>query len=128
MCGAVCPSGAAQTNYPTISDDLTIIDTLKRNYTMAGGKNPWLLLHDGNYGNDLIDALARFDIGLPANLIPYQLHSVGRVGHDILISALSFGFEKVFIFIDPNKFEDNKSIIDQIELANMLIEGVGISS
>ncbi|MEL0325458.1 MAG: 4Fe-4S dicluster domain-containing protein [Burkholderiaceae bacterium] len=128
MCGAVCPSGAAQTNYPTISDELTIIDALKRNYTMAGGKNPWLLLHDGNYGNDLIDALARFDIGLPANLIPYQLHSVGRVGHDILISALSFGFEKVFIFIDPNKFEENKSIINQIELANSLIEGVGISS
>ena len=126
MCGGVSIR-RAQTNYPTISDELTIIDTLKHNYTMAGGKNPWLLLHDGNYGNDLIDALARFDIGLPANLIPYQLHSVGRVGHDILVSALSFGFEKVFIFIDPNKFEENKSIIDQIELANTLIEGVGIS-
>ena len=37
----------------------------------------------------MIDMLARYGRGLPAALIPYEMHSVGRVGHDLLAGAVT---------------------------------------
>jgi len=128
MCGAVCPSGAAQTDFLPLSDQLTQIDLLSRTYQAAGGKSPHLLLHDAAYGDELISLISRFGDGLPAHLIPYKMHSVGRVGHDMLVSSIASGFERVMVMINPNKADELGSITDQFALASALLEGAGISS
>ena len=102
MCGAVCPSGAAQTAFPPIDATLTGLANLHRYYSEAGGTAAQLLLHDGQWGVEMIDTLARFGKGLPAAMIPHEMHSVGRVGHE-MVGAVTLGFERVFVLMDPRK-------------------------
>ncbi len=128
MCGAVCPSGAAQTSYPKIEDTLQQIINLYKYFQNAGGKSPHLLLHDGKFGVEMISLLARHSNGLPSNLIPFEIHSLGRVGHDILIGIIASGFEKVFILLDPSKSDESATIREQITLCNELLDGVNVSS
>ena len=128
MCGAVCPSGAAQTAFPPIDGSLTSLANLLHYYGEAGGTAAQLLLHDGQWGGEMIDMLARYGRGLPAALIPYEMHSVGRVGHDLLAGAVTLGFERVFVLMDPRKGPEYASLHQQIELAEALLTGTGVAS
>ena len=56
---------------------------------------------------------------MPAALIPYEMHSVGRVGHDLLAGAVTLGFESVFVLMDPRKGPEYASLHQQVELADM---------
>ena len=126
MCGSVCPSGAAQTAFPPIDASLTSLANLHRYYTDAGGKDAMLLVHDGQWGKEMIDMLARYGKGLPDRLIPYEVHSVGRVGHDLLAGAVTLGFARVFVLMDPRKSAEYASLHQQAELAEALLAGTGV--
>ena len=106
FCGSVCPSGAIQTDYPSLEVILGDLSNLHDNYIKAGGKNPTLVLFDNDYGNEVINILSRHGSGLPANLIPYSMHSVGRVGHDILVSSIAIGYKKIFILLNLKKLKN----------------------
>ena len=127
LCGAVCPSGAVQTAYPPSDQLLSEIARLLDYYTEAGGKNASLLLHDTNYGLELIEIIARYGRGLPAHVLPISMHSVGRAGHDLMIGAVALGYQQVFILLNPNKTLENEPLIAQRELAETMLTGVGIS-
>ena len=124
FCGSVCPSGAIQTDYPSLEVMLGDLSNLHDDFVEAGGKNPALLLLDNNFGNEIINLLSRYGNGLPANLIPYSMHSVGRTGHDLLVSAIAIGFKKIFILVNPKNIEEFDFLPKQIELANALLSGV----
>ena len=128
MCGAVCPSGAAQTAFPPIDTSLTSLANLQRYYTDAGGSEAMLLVHDGQWGKEMIEMLARHGKGLPENLIPYEIHSVGRVGHDLLVGAITLGFDRVFVLMDPRKSAEYASLYQQTELAEALLAGTGVAA
>jgi ferredoxin len=124
-CGAVCPSGAAQTNLPAADSFGQQMTSLVEHYLEAGGKSPRLLLADGGHGAGMIDMIARFGPGLPADLLPMTMHSAGRVGHDILVTAIAQGYGQVIILANPNKPDETPQIARQIELARALMAGVG---
>jgi len=73
----------------------------------------------------MISLIARFGKGLPANVIPYEMHSVGRVGHDLLVSSFALGFKKIFILINPKNSEEYSFLPKQVEIANSLLSGIG---
>ena len=73
----------------------------------------------------MIDIIARFGPGLPADLLPLTMHSTGRVGHDLLVIAIAQGYEQVFVLSNPNKADESSQIMHQIELARALLEGIG---
>ena len=98
---------------------------LLEHYLDAGGRTPRLLLADGGHGSEMIDLIARFGTGLPADLLPMTMHSTGRVGHDLLVTAIAQGYEQVVVLSNPNKAEELPQIERQIELANALLDGVG---
>jgi ferredoxin len=125
-CGAVCPSGAAQTNLLPIDETVSQIALMGRTYHEAGGKAPDLLIHDGQYGLEVINTLARFGKGLPAHVIPYEMHAVGRTGHDILLGAIASGFQRVMMLVNPQKADDAAAITPQITLAEALLKGAGV--
>ena len=54
-------------------------------YAEAGGREPVILVHDGEHGEALIDALARFGAGLPANVLPIRINEVTQTGLDAQI-------------------------------------------
>ena len=124
-CGAVCPSGAAQTNLPAADSFGQQMTSLVEHYLEAGGKSPRLLLADGGHGAGMIDMIARFGPGLPADLLPMTMHSAGRVGHDLLVTAIAQGYGQVIILANPNKPDETPQIARQIELARALMAGVG---
>ena len=66
--------------------------------------------------------------GLTSSLDPYEMHSVGRVGHDLLAGAVTLGFERVFVLMDPRKGPEYASLHQQIELAEALLTGTGVAS
>ena len=63
--------------------------TLLDHYLDAGGKTPRLLLADDSHGAQMVEMMARFGPGLPADMLPLTMHSVGRVGHDLLVTAVA---------------------------------------
>ena len=124
FCGSVCPSGAIQTDYPSLDVVLHSLSDLNDQFMKAGGQNPSLILFDLNFGNEMISLISRHGKGLPANVIPYEMHSVGRVGHDILVSAIALGFKKIFILVNPLNSEEYSFLHEQVDLANSLLSGI----
>ena len=57
-------------------------------YREAGGAQPIVLLHDGEHGAELIDALARHGDGLPANVLPLAVNEVTQVGLEAIAGGL----------------------------------------
>ena len=94
-CGAVCPSGAAQTAVPATDIFGQQMTAMLEHYLEAGGKKPRLLLADDSHGAQVIEMIARFGSGLPSDMLPMTMHSVGRVGHDLLVTAVAQGYEQV---------------------------------
>ena len=124
FCGSVCPSGAIETDYPPLEFILTQTKKIVENYLMAGGKNPEIILHDSDFGNEMISMLSRHFSGLPSNLIPYELHSTGRIGHDLITSLIALGYEKIYILTDPKLASEHIHIPLQLNLAKSMIKGV----
>ena len=124
-CGAVCPSGAAQTNLPAADSFGQQIANLIDHYLEAGGKTPRLLLADASHGAGMIDMIARFGPGLPADMLPMTMHSTGRGGHDMLVGAIAQGYGQVIILTNPNKADETPQIARQVEMARALMTGVG---
>src|SRR5207253_9207230 len=63
-CAAACPTGAAAYALPPAHLLLQRLRTLLTTYRAAGGRDPVLLMHDGDHGAPLIDAPARLGHGL----------------------------------------------------------------
>ncbi|GHE02510.1 4Fe-4S ferredoxin [Defluviimonas sp. 20V17] len=125
-CAAHCPTGAISYAYPERGDLIDQVQLLARAYLAAGGKAPALLLHDGHHGAALIGAVARYGRGLPARVIPWQLHSASGVGHDLIAAALAAGFSQVVVLGDPARAEEFAALQAEAVLAEALIAGFGL--
>ena len=65
--------------------------TLLQTYRKAGGGNAIVLFHDGEHGDALIDALARFGAGLPAHVLPLRVNEVTQLGPENLAAVFAYG-------------------------------------
>ncbi len=97
-CATVCPSGAMSYVYPAIPDLGKRLRTMLITYAKAGGRDACVLLHAKD-GGDTIARLARRGRGLPARMIPIEVHHVASVGLDIWLSALAFGASQVAVLM-----------------------------
>ena len=70
--------------------DATVIHACA-DLSQGGGTNAVVLLHDGDHGAPLIDALARFGDGLPANVLPVQVNEVTQVGPEVIAALFAYG-------------------------------------
>ncbi len=50
-----------------------------------------ILFHDGEQGTPLIDALARYGDGLPANVLPVEVNEITQVGLEAVAAAFAYG-------------------------------------
>jgi ferredoxin len=95
-CATVCPSGALAYAYPAVPDLGRRVRTLLSTYRSAGGRDPCLLFHD-EAGRDLILRLGRRGKGLPARVIPVELHHIASTGIDVWLGALAYGATEVAV-------------------------------
>jgi len=125
QCNAVCPTGAASYAYPQREDLIGRVQTLLKAYAGAGGRDPVLLVHDQSHGRELISAMARFGRGLPANLLPFGLHSVAMLGHDLVCAMIASGAGRVVVLASPQQAEELDALHTQAELAQTFMRELG---
>ncbi len=127
-CSAVCPSGAISYAYPRREDLIRRAQTLVSTYANAGGEQPALLIHDSGHGAEMISAMARFNRGLPANLLPLSVNSVTQIGHDLMAAALSAGASHIFVLCPPEQSKEAAPLIAQGDLINAMLAGLGFET
>ena len=86
-CASVCPTGAASYSLPSADALMRRLRALLQTYRKAGGSNAVVLFHDGEHGDDMIDALARFGAGLPANVLPLRVNEVTQLGPEMIAAV-----------------------------------------
>lgn len=127
-CAAHCPTGAVAYAYPPRTDQISRVQTLARTFLAAGGQAPVLLLHDASHGTPLIGAMARFGRGLPARVIPLEMHATSGVGHDLMSAALAAGFRQIVVLGDPRKADEFGAVAEESRLTDTLLDGFGHTS
>ncbi len=125
QCNAVCPTGAASYAYPRREDVIGRAQTLLKTYAGAGGRGPVLLVHDEAHGRELVSAMARFGRGLPANVLPFALHSAAMLGHDLICAMIASGASRVVALASPQQAEELDALRAQAELARTFLRELG---
>ena len=100
-CASVCPSGAITYQAQGFAYLTQRLDNMAKTYRKAGGKAPRLLVHDAEYGGELIALSARFGRGLPADVIPFEVEALTTFGHAEMLAALGCGFAAVDLLLTP---------------------------
>jgi ferredoxin len=124
-CASVCPTGAAHYNLPAGETLFKRLRTTLRTYAAAGGKTPRLLVHDTEFGEDMIDIMARSGGGLPANVLPFAVNQVTQIGLDFLLAASAYGAERVLVLLPPGKADERPALDAEMALAGTVLDGLG---
>ncbi|MFK7761749.1 MAG: 4Fe-4S binding protein [Roseobacter sp.] len=105
-CAALCPSGAIGYDAPPVATLFQRLNTLARAYRQAGGTAPRLLVHDEDFGVEMIALSARHGRGLPGDVIPLGVSALAGFGHAEMLAALASGFSRVDILLSPKTERD----------------------
>jgi ferredoxin len=128
QCAAVCPTGAAAYALPPADALMRKLRTLLTAYRDAGGTQPVVLLHDEAHGGAMIDALARFGDGLPANVLPLAVNEVTQLGLESIAAAFAYGASAVRLLLRARPRHDVTGLTRTIALAEPILKGLGFGS
>jgi len=97
-CATVCPSGAMSYAYPGVPTLGARVRMLLATYAKAGGHDACVLFHaEGD--RDALARLARRGKGLPARVLPIEVHHVASVGLDVWLAALAWGASSIAVAV-----------------------------
>jgi ferredoxin len=128
QCAAVCPTGAAAYALPPADALLRKLRALLTAYREAGGTHPVVLIHDGAHGTPLIDALARFGDGLPANVLPLEVNEVTQVGLEAIAACFAYGACALRFLIRAKPRHDVGGLLRTLALAEPILAGLGFGA
>jgi ferredoxin len=124
-CATVCPSGAIAYAYPSVSDLGRRLRLLLSTYAKAGGRDAALLLHAED-GRAAIARLARRGRGLPARVIPLEVHHVASIGLDVWLAALAHGASQVGVLLTGTEAPQYREALSaQMRIADTIAQGLG---
>jgi ferredoxin len=124
-CAAVCPTGAAAYTVPKAEALLAGLRALLVTYRKAGGQQPVVLVHDGDHGQPLIDALARYGDGLPANVLPLCVNETTQTGIEAIVAAFSYGATGVQFLVRARPKHDLVALRRVIETSGAILTALG---
>lgn len=127
-CNSVCPTQAASYAYPSDQFLLQRTRTLVSTYLGAGGRAPVLLFHAQDHGGALLEASARFGKGLPARVLPVEIQQPTQLNAETLISALSYGAERIVILVSRARQAELDGLAQQAGLSEAIMTGIGYDS
>ena len=124
-CTTVCPSGALTYAYPAVPDLAARIKTLISTYGKAGGRDACVLLHAED-GRDAIAKAARRGRGLPARVIPLEIHHIASVGLDVWLAALAWGAPQIAVLTTGGEAPQyREALAFQMRLADTIANALG---
>jgi ferredoxin len=130
-CTTVCPSGALSYAYPRASDLGSRLKTLLSTYAKAGGAHAAILLHGQERGAGLINELGRLAgagslQGVPARVLPVDLHHVAAAGIDVWLSAIAYGAANVLVLAVGEEAPQYLDALEQqMEIAQTILSELG---
>jgi ferredoxin len=124
-CASVCPTGAAEYALPPADALMRRLRTLMLTYRNTGGRNAVILFHDGDHGEPLIDALARFGEGLPANVLPVRVNEITQVGLEAVAALFAYGAVGVRFLTRAKPKHDIAALERTAALAATIIQALG---
>jgi ferredoxin len=127
QCAAACPTGAATYALPPADALLRKLRAMLLAYREAGGANAVVLFHDGPHGSALIDALARYGDGLPANVLPLAVNEVTQVGLEAVVASLAYGAAGIRLLLRASPRHDVTGLRQTIAMADAIVSGLGFS-
>jgi ferredoxin len=125
QCAAVCPTGAASYALPPADALMRRLRLLLTAYRDAGGERAIVLLHDDPHGVPLIDALARFGDGLPANVLPLCVNEVTQVGLEAIAAVFAYGAAGLAFLLRQKPRHDIMGLAQTLALAEPILLGLG---
>ncbi len=124
-CATVCPSGAMTYAYPNVPDLGARVRTVLSTYAKAGGRDACLLVHAED-GRAAIAGLARRSRGLPARVIPLEVHHVASTGLDLWLAALAHGASQVAVLATGAEAPEYRVALEkQMEIADAIAQSLG---
>ncbi len=131
-CATVCPSGAMTYAYPRASDVGLRLKRLLSVYNDAGGKDACILLHSAGESRALLGQLGRRAVGsragrgLPARVIPLEVHHPASVGIDLLLAAACYGASQVAVLAAPKEAAEYGAAVEkQMQYAETIVAALG---
>jgi ferredoxin len=128
QCAAACPTGAAAYALPASDQLLQKLRALLMTYREAGGNQAIVLFHDAPHGAVLIDALARFGDGLPANVLPVCVNEVTQIGLEAIAALFAYGASAVRLLLRARPHHDIVGLTRTIALAEPILAGLGFGA
>ncbi|HUO00769.1 MAG TPA: 4Fe-4S binding protein [Bradyrhizobium sp.] len=125
QCAAVCPTGAASYTMPPADALMRKVRAMLSAYRQAGGERAMILIHDDPHGAPLIDALAEFGGGVPANVLPLGVNETMQVGLETIAAAFAYGASALRFLARSRPRQDVTGLTRSITLANSILAGLG---
>jgi ferredoxin len=117
-CASACPSGAIRYAYPAPEAIGDRLRTLLRTYRDAGGSEAVVLF--------VADPDLAEPSSLPANVLPVTVEELASTGHDLWLSALAWGADRVLLADDDALPGRSRATLDaEFELARDLLGTMG---
>lgn len=120
-CATVCPSGAMQYNFPSVSYWGGKLKAMLEAYRAEGGEDACLLLHDPADGAALVQSSA-----LPANVIPLEVFHIASLGLDRLLGAIALGANRICVLATGKEAPQYAvALREQMALGEQILDGLG---
>ncbi|HZQ60078.1 MAG TPA: 4Fe-4S dicluster domain-containing protein [Casimicrobiaceae bacterium] len=124
-CATVCPSGAMTYAFPSMSETGQRLRSLLSTYAQAGGTDACLLVH-AEAGRGAIGQQARRFRGLPARVIPFEVHHVASLGIDAWLTALAYGASQVAVLMTGEEApEYREALLREMRLVDTIAQSLG---
>jgi ferredoxin len=124
-CTTVCPSGALTYAYPSVPDVAARVRTVLATYAKAGGRDACLLLHAED-AREAIAHHARRGSGLPARVIPFEIHHIASTGIDVWLTALAWGASQVAVLVTGDEAPQYvEALAFQMRVADTIANALG---
>lgn len=124
-CASVCPTGAAAYALPEADALMRQLRTLMRAYRIAGGTAGIVLFHDDDHGTPLIQALARYGDGLPANVLPVAVNELTQIGPEAVAALFAYGAVGVRFLVRERPKHDIETLRRLVALTDSVVQALG---
>jgi ferredoxin len=121
-CATVCPSGAMQYVFPSLSDSGNRLRKMLQIYYQSGGANATVLFHSEHHLPELI--LQQND-----SVLPVQVDEIASVGSELCLSAIAYGAQQV-VLLDNDEVPmiSRQKIKEQQECLQAILSGLNLDT
>jgi ferredoxin len=128
QCAAACPTGAASYALPPEDALMRRLRAMLIAFREAGGERSIVLLHDEAHGTPVIEALARFGDGLPANVLPFSVNETTQVGLETVTAAFAYGASALRFLLPAKPRHDISGLMRTMAVADPILVGLGFGA